>query len=1310
MSDLRKKRNQSTLRGRRLYGALMENLEPRTLMSITTLAAPAALGATAKSPTSIQLNWLNRDKNSLGYYVLRSSDGVNFAQISKILSVKTTSFIDTTVTSGTTYRYEVEAENGNVTSLVSNMAAATTPLMAPTHLVAAALSGNQVHLTWTGADATAAGYYVLRAIDGTHFARIGMLTVGGPGDYVDSSVVSGRFYTYEVQAYNGAILSAVSNNAAVGTPLTAPSGLTTTLMKPTSIRLNWVNNDPDATGYYVMRSPDGVNFKWVATVNGAATATYTDNSVATLHSYTYEIEAFAGTIISTASNAAQANTALLVPASLTATAKSPTSIQLNWVDADASATGFDVLRSTDGVHFSQIAQILSNKIASYTDLTVSSDNSYTYEVMSYAGTVTSGLSNVAAATTPLFAPTGLNAAAQSGTSIQLAWTDNDSTAAGYSVLRSSDGVHFGQIANLTAGNAAAYTDNTVISGHTYVYEVQAYSGAVTSAASNSASVGTPLAAPSALGTLVKGPTSVQLNWTDNDVNAGGYYVLRSGDGVNFTPIVKLTGASVASYTDNTAASLHNYTYEVEAFAGTIISAVSNPASANTPLVVPTALAASAKSPTSIQLSWTDTDASALGYYVLRSSDGINFSQIAQIASNKTVSYTDNAVSSDHAYSYQVEAYNGGTTSAVSNTAAATTPLFAVTGLTATAQSGTTIQLAWTDNDSAAAGYYVLRASDGIHFSQVANLTLGSASSYTDAAALSGHSYTYEVQAYNGTITAVVSSSTAVSTPLTAPSNLTATVKGPTSVQLNWTDNDVNAGGYYVLRSSDGVTFTQLAKLTTATAATYTDATAASGHNYTYEVEALAGTIVSAVSNTATAGTPLAAPTGLAATVTGAYVTLAWTNKDAGSTGYVILRSTDGLTFSQLATITSASTTSYVDTTVSASQTYYYQVQAVNATANSAASNTASVTTPMAGGGNVTVTTRYGNELVITVGGLHDSITLDQNGGTLTITADGQTLSDPIPAGGLFLYTRGGSDSIVIDQSVAVRTTVDAIDGALTFISSAGSNVSAWFDSTDTFSGTGVAHSVASFAGNVSKALGASLPDPTDSGATAHANLSLWGTGPVMGDVNQGSVGDCYFLSSLAAFADTNAAKLQESTVDMGDGTYTVQFISNGQPKFVRVSNDFPTGYFNGWKFAHPGSDNTIWAMVLEKAFAYVRTGANTYNSINGGWMGDVYSDFGISSTTLWPSSSTDSALYTQLSTALAGGKAVTFGTYGSPPNLVGGHAYTLVRVFQDSNGVRHYVVRNPWGVAGDSLEDSQGYATLTFAQLTANFADGCMAV
>jgi hypothetical protein len=132
-------------------------------------------------------------------------------------------------------------------------------------------------------------------------------------------------------------------------------------------------------------------------------------------------------------------------------------------------------------------------------------------------------------------------------------------------------------------------------------------------------------------------------------------------------------------------------------------------------------------------------------------------------------------------------------------------------------------------------------------------------------------------------------------------------------------------------------------------------------------------------------------------------------------------------------------------------------------------------------------------------------------------------------------------------------------------------------------------------------------------------------------------------------------------------------------------------------------------MVLEKAFAYFRTGANTYASVNSGWMGDVYNDFDVyysyaSLSGLWFNQNT---FYSTMLNDLNSGQSVTLATSDDAPNLVSDHAYTLVAAYTDSGGVERYIVRNPWGVSGDSLENSQGYATLTFAQLAANFTEEC---
>jgi hypothetical protein len=548
-----------------------------------------------------------------------------------------------------------------------------------------------------------------------------------------------------------------------------------------------------------------------------------------------------------------------------------------------------------------------------------------------------------------------------------------------------------------------------------------------------------------------------------------------------------------------------------------------------------------------------------------------------------------------------------------------------------------------------------------------------------------------------------------SSNLVAPSGLTAGMLNQ-SVNLAWSDNTSAATGYFVLRSTNGSMFSQLAKISSSSASSYTDSSVSGGQTYYYEIQAYNAKQTSTVSNKATITTPIVAPSApktLSASLAGAWVNLTWSNSDSSTAGYQVFRSSDGVSFSQIGQVNSGGTTTYQDTTVSLGLTYSYEVFAFNNAGTSPASNVASITLPNASSSDsVSISTRFSDELVINATGANDTISLDESGSTLSITANGQTYTEPVPDAGVFIYTRGGSDGISISQGVSVHTTLESIDGASTAITSSGSNVSAWIDSTDTFSGSGTLHKVSSFAGGVSKATGASLLNPTDSGSVSPVNMSLFGTGPVAGDVNQGYIGDCYFLSSLAAFAGTKPSVLTESAVDMGDGTFTVQYHSGSTLSYVRVSNQMPSG---GSYFARPGPDQTMWALVMEKAFCYFRTGGNTYSSIDGGWMSEVYSDLGVSNSSFGTSGYSESSLYNLLSGDLDKNEAVTFATSTSAPNLVSNHAYTLVGVSIDSTGVTHYIVRNPWGISGDGLEDSQGYATLTYSQLVANFTMGTQA-
>jgi Ca2+-binding RTX toxin-like protein len=261
---------------------------------------------------------------------------------------------------------------------------------------------------------------------------------------------------------------------------------------------------------------------------------------------------------------------------------------------------------------------------------------------------------------------------------------------------------------------------------------------------------------------------------------------------------------------------------------------------------------------------------------------------------------------------------------------------------------------------------------------------------------------------------------------------------------------------------------------------------------------------------------------------------------------------------------------------------------------------------------------------------------------------------------------------------------------------------------------GRVHKVSSFHNSSSVELdGQNLWDPTSTLDamfwTSFPNRPLFASnGPSIDDVNQGNLGDCYFLAGLASIAQKGPGWIHERICDLGDDTYAVMF----EGSYIRVDNQLPTAAPGGGpEFAGFGLEGSMWVPIMEKAFAYWRdSGDRSYGALDGGDRDEPFDMLGIQCEDFWDGDNDD--LLQGLWNAVAGGNAVTASTesgeFENGMMLVPSHVYSVVSVNLNDQTVR---LRNPWGTdAGGESGDwhdgnNDGYITLSINTFREGFRD-----
>lgn len=204
-------------------------------------------------------------------------------------------------------------------------------------------------------------------------------------------------------------------------------------------------------------------------------------------------------------------------------------------------------------------------------------------------------------------------------------------------------------------------------------------------------------------------------------------------------------------------------------------------------------------------------------------------------------------------------------------------------------------------------------------------------------------------------------------------------------------------------------------------------------------------------------------------------------------------------------------------------------------------------------------------------------------------------------------------------------------------------------------------------------------------------------------IEQGQLGDCWFLAGAGAVANRDPDFIREHMRQNEDGTWTVTLYDDGEPVEITVEPTFPE---NG----AGAPDGVNWLSVYEKAAAEYFGGE--YSELSGGFSSDAFEMI-----TGREAEKTGEGDFADLEEKLAEGP-VAVGTENNDvgergwriweseideDNIVPNHAYIVEEVIpaddpRNTHGEPVVVLTNPWGPDGGELDDVQRDGTLTLTQ------------
>lgn len=640
---------------------------------------------------------------------------------------------------------------------------------------------------------------------------------------------------------------------------------------------------------------------------------------------------------------------------LTATAENTTNVRLSWARKSTTNTGFRVQRSSDGGrNFTTIASSLSPTTETYLDTTANlSSAGYVYRVRSiepnqpFSSIATpsryfnaSIAQNATEGGSPIAAPEDLRVVSVAKNSLTLEWADTSTGEDGFEFYRSDDGgVSYKSVKYLQVPNATTWTDTNLKADKTYYYYARARSSTATSTNSDVAN-----------GTTLEGaPTVIKASITDTAlpqevIAEFDQPILKNVDVLSdlHVTVYSLTGGRQLIGGSNGEFTI------VDSTAGEIVRAKFNGALAgsgilpngNYEILVRGDAVKNAAGQTIADAQHPDFEGAASTFFLrgdFNRDRRIGFDDLLILAQNygqpnRTHAQGDTNFDGLTDFSdllYLTQRYQTGLPEPLSGPNQLSASTAQVVDPTSE------IFLEWTPPENMSEpvlGYRLWRSDDGgATFSELeVNLGPNDTTYIDDDGLQEGTRYVYRIRPFSVSSLGVTTNRAAVATTLQAPSQLTVTSVGSTTVVLGWIDNSDTEEKYNVfVCTPDGEVLRVIEIGADSETSTITNLEA--GVEYVFRVaawSAAANSVHNFTPNVRTSA-PLSAPTVSATSEVSGTIKLSIVNKSPNSTQTVIDRfDSSSNSWTQVAVVSSKQA-NWTDMTAEEGKSYYYRVKSQN---------------------------------------------------------------------------------------------------------------------------------------------------------------------------------------------------------------------------------------------------------------------------------------------------------------------------------------------------------------------------------------------